>query len=181
MWHHWATPLNTTRSSDSCYLLLFGCIYLILTWNQIIFCHLPLNFFWNIFLLIFLITNCIYRYVAHWCGGWVPLIFMSVWEEKIIFSGPNLFASHIRWCGRYIDDLLRIWGGTRIEAEKFVNYINSNTQQLKFTSMFEESPIHFLDLTITGNCDQVISMISYGKSTATNSMLMADSCHPNMS
>lgn len=33
-------------------------------------------------------------------------IYIAMWEQNPIFSGVNPFAPHIRWYGRYIDDLL---------------------------------------------------------------------------
>lgn len=42
------------------------------------------------------------------CSPSLAGIYMSAWEADILFAQNNLYASHIKWYGRYIDDLLLI-------------------------------------------------------------------------
>lgn len=86
-------------------------------------------------------------------------------------SFQTVFASHIRWCGRYIDDLLLIWEGSPQKVTTFVEYINQNYMKLRFTYEFQTSSIHFLDITLIGTTDKEITVLPYRKHTATNSML----------
>lgn len=92
---------------------------------------------------------------------------------SFIFS-LDPFASHIRWYGRYIDDILLKWEGTGIQDADFVTYINSNSMNLAFTSSYDSNSMHFLD--VTG--DRGILISPYGKNAARNSTLLATSCHP---
>lgn len=104
-------------------------------------------------------------------------ICMSAWEPANVLSESNPCASHIRWYGCYIDDLLLIWEGSHRDAGAFVSYINKNTCQLRFTHTFDVQVTNFLDLTLTGDKNRRIMVTPYRK-PSTNSTLMADSCHP---
>lgn len=112
------------------------------------------------------------------CSPSLANIYMSSWEQDYIFSDVNPCASHIRWYGRYIDDLLLMWEGSRDDAEKFVDFINENPFNLRFTHVFDVSVTNFLDLTLTGDMEKGITITPYRKPSSTNSTLMADSCHP---
>lgn len=105
-------------------------------------------------------------------------IYVAGWEEIFLYSPGNCFSSHIRWYGRYIDDLLLVWEGDQTQANQFLNYINDNEFNLRFTMVYNQSEINFLDLTLEGTNGGVINIAPYRKPTATNATLMATSCHP---
>lgn len=105
-------------------------------------------------------------------------IFMAMWEESFLFSETNPFAPHIRWYGRFIDDLLLVWGGKDHLVPLFVDYLNSNDFNLKFTYHHHRTTISFLDVLLTGDDNLGVVVSPYRKDTATNSVLMATSCHP---
>lgn len=96
-----------------------------------------------------------------------------------INKSDNIFAPHIRWYGRYIDDLLLMWGGTETQAKQFAESLNNNDMNLKFTFVFSTNKVDFLDVTLTGDPTAGIVICPYRKVTATNSILMASSCHPS--
>lgn len=104
-------------------------------------------------------------------------IYMSIWEETCLFSCDNPFAPHIRWCGRYIDDLLLMWGGSREEATHMASYMNQNSMNLRFTHHYESKSIDFLDVTLVGSGKVLV--YPFRKATACNSILSAKSCHPS--
>lgn len=83
-----------------------------------------------------------------------------------------------RWYGRYIDDLLLVWEGTGVQAEVFVQYMNSNNSNFKFTHIFHETKVHFLDITLEGDMTNGVVISPYRKSMSRNATLLATSCHP---
>lgn len=103
-------------------------------------------------------------------------IYMAAWEERFLLGDNNPFASHIRWYGRFIDDLLLVWEGTPMDALAFVDYINSNDMNLKFTHIHDNKSVHFLDITLVGN-NEDIEILPFTKSMARNTLLLATSCH----
>lgn len=68
---------------------------------------------------------------------------MSWWEELYIFFIDNRFVDAIHWYGRYIDDLLFIWEGDVSALPVFIDYLNNNIFNLKFTFFFAPTN-HFL-------------------------------------
>lgn len=87
-------------------------------------------------------------------------IFMGAWDELFLFSEANPFSPHIRWYGRYIDDLLLMWGGT-------------DNMNLNFTFQFSLNVANFLDVTLVGDPNKGVVISPFRKNTATNSTLLA--------
>lgn len=83
------------------------------------------------------------------------------------------------WYGRYIDDLIFIWGQDVVSISHFFEYVNNNTSNLKFTVNFSNVSVNFLDLTLRGDCvsSKVIPSI-YRKPGAENTILSPFSNHP---
>ncbi|XP_068098888.1 uncharacterized protein [Hyperolius riggenbachi] len=107
-------------------------------------------------------------------------LFMGWWEELRIFGEMNPFFESIFWYGRYIDDLLMIWGGPRDSLPDFLAYCNDNEFNLSFTMCSDSTQIDYLDLTLCGS--QALGRVvtkTYRKACAGNSLLLASSCHPN--
>ncbi|XP_056390398.1 uncharacterized protein LOC130284250 [Hyla sarda] len=106
-----------------------------------------------------------------------PNIYMFHWEQMYVFNADNPFKEDIKWIGRFIDDLLIIWESTENRFQNFIKYITNNNLNLGFTYHFGGTEVNFLDIRVSGNA-QVIDIFPYRKETATNSVLMATSCHP---
>lgn len=69
-------------------------------------------------------------------------------------------------------------GGTQEEAILFVEYLNTNGMNLRLTYSCSTPDVHFLDVTLVGTDSLGVTISPHRKSTATNSILMATSCHP---
>lgn len=105
-------------------------------------------------------------------------LYMEHWEVVYLFSHVNPFTSHIRWYGRYIDDLFLLWENMGSRVKKFVDFINQNPLNLKFTYSSDPTTIQFLDLTLIGDTSKCVTISPHRKSTAKNSTLLTTSCHP---
>ncbi|XP_040277323.1 uncharacterized protein LOC120992413 [Bufo bufo] len=105
-------------------------------------------------------------------------IAMTFWEEKYIFSVDNPYSGCIVWYGRYIDDLLLIWGGDVSAIPDFARYLDQNTYNLRFTQAYHPTTIHFLDLTLSGVAGEVVLTETYRKEVSGNTILKANSHHP---
>lgn len=72
--------------------------------------------------------------------------------QKFAPSYANLFMQNweatLKLYRRYIDDCLIFWSGTKEQFHQFMNYMNENSFNLKFTSEIDEKSIVFLDLNI---------------------------------
>jgi len=71
-------------------------------------------------------------------------LFMAALEEILLDNFPTKL---IMW-KRYIDDVLCIWPGTKEDLKKFIDYLNSAHQTIKFTFESSDTNIDFLDITI---------------------------------
>lgn len=77
----------------------------------------------------------------------------------------------------YIDDVLMVWIGAVEETEEFMMELNGNDRNICLTYNFHHSKISFLDLSIS--IDQgCLSMCTFKKETACNTLLNATSHHP---
>lgn len=105
-------------------------------------------------------------------------LFMGVWEETFVYSDLNVFLDKIIWWGRYIDDIILLWSGSKTELLSFHSYLNNTNRNLKLSLDFSPSEINFLDLKISkdGNGDLHTSI--FRKPTDRNTILRADSFHP---
>lgn len=77
-------------------------------------------------------------------------LYMGWWEECFLFSHLNLYAPHIYWYGRYIDDLILISDHTDFSVISFVSYRN-NSCNLEFSYVSNKITIDFLDITLRGD------------------------------
>uniref|UniRef100_A0A803JQE7 Reverse transcriptase domain-containing protein n=1 Tax=Xenopus tropicalis TaxID=8364 RepID=A0A803JQE7_XENTR len=105
-------------------------------------------------------------------------LYMGWWEESHIFGGDSPFLSHVVVYKRYVDDLIFIWKDTESTFSQFVDHLNNNELNLKFTSNFSSTNITFLDLELRGFGTH-IETDTYRKPCSGNSLLRADSCHPS--
>lgn len=60
-------------------------------------------------------------------------LFMGHWEEQNIL--PQLGENRILW-RRYIDDIVLVWQGSKIELLKFIGELNKNDRNLEFISTY---------------------------------------------
>ncbi|KAM4021789.1 coagulation factor XIII B chain-like [Anomaloglossus baeobatrachus] len=104
-------------------------------------------------------------------------IVMARWEEDFLYAEQNRFSGYLLWYGRYLDDLLMIWSGPTDTIRDFLTFINDNDFNLKFTSSYHETTMNFLDITLCSENTNRVIIKPYRKSTATNSIVTADSCH----
>lgn len=113
-------------------------------------------------------TCCAPSYANIYLGGWKRWIFSDEqfdrWLNKVLY-----------WF-RDIDDLLIIWAGPRDELRAFLDTLNNNDFNLRFTYTFSSSSIAFLDLTIMINDEGDLSL--YRKPSSGNTILHASSAHP---
>lgn len=103
---------------------------------------------------------------------------MAWWEEHCVFSTSNPFSEAIVWYGRYIDDLLLVWRHSVTPGQQFLEYINSNDLNLRFTGLWDSVSINFLDITLRG--DPTTSKVNtslFRKPNSGITLLRADSCH----
>uniref|UniRef100_A0A803JHB8 Reverse transcriptase domain-containing protein n=1 Tax=Xenopus tropicalis TaxID=8364 RepID=A0A803JHB8_XENTR len=105
-------------------------------------------------------------------------LYMGWWEETHIYGGTHDLLSNIVFYKRYVDDLLLIWQGSEFDFDNLVSFFNHNVLNLHFTSDFNIAHISFLDLKLTGS-DCKVETTVFRKACSGNSLLRADSCHPN--
>lgn len=70
-----------------------------------------------------------------------------------------------------------LWDGPEEEFCDFLEYLNSNPINMQFPSEFGGNVLFFFNVTISIE-DNCIKTCSYGKKTATSSLLHFDSCPP---
>lgn len=102
-------------------------------------------------------------------------LMMGYWEEGYIWAN-NPFAEHIVFFGRYIDDILLIWGGGPDVFPSFVAHCNANPSGFSFTHVRDPNELAFLDLVLTHDHSVIVTK-NHIKPTSGNSYLYFDSCH----
>lgn len=103
---------------------------------------------------------------------------MAYWEEIYLYSNENPFVKQIIWYGRYIDDLLLVWGGDIPAIQEFADYLNNNPFNLRFVLSAHGQEISFLDLNLKGIHGQPVISSTFRKPTAGNTILHYNSSHP---
>ncbi len=105
-------------------------------------------------------------------------LFMAELEERLL---DNYHIKPIIW-KRYIDDVLCIWPDTEQELEKFMDYLNSSHDTIKFTYEHSKDSIDFLDITLyKGNRhdrEQKLDVKPFFKKTNKFQYLQYSSAHP---
>ncbi|CAH2300860.1 Hypothetical predicted protein [Pelobates cultripes] len=77
---------------------------------------------------------------------------------------------------RFIDDILILWKGSVMEAEQFVQDINSLSSPIKVTANINETIVQYLDLEIFIKDDKIEYQL-YSKPTDRNTILHFMSAH----
>lgn len=107
-------------------------------------------------------------------------LFMGWWESQFIYnSDNNSFKNNLRYYGRYIDDILILFKGTKSSLLAFYDYINNTHPCVKLTLEHSKTEIHFLDLTLYRDHVGSINTTLYRKPTDVNSILHFKSFHPD--
>ena len=101
------------------------------------------------------------------------ILFMAAFEEDALKKYH--FQPWLWW--RYIDDIFLIWEHGREELEKFITYLNSLSDSIKFTSKISSTSIEFLDVNVTIQGGG-LSTDLFVKETDTHQLLHYTSCHP---
>lgn len=105
-------------------------------------------------------------------------LFLGLWEKYYVLSPANPFYHKITWYGRYIDDILLVFDGNVNELLDCHKYLNSINPNIKLSMEYSMSSINFLDLTIFKDEGDQLHTTLYRKSTSRNTILRADSFHP---
>lgn len=106
-------------------------------------------------------------------------LFLGAWE-KHIFSDDQFspFMESVLCWFRFINDLFVVWTGSSSLLQQFVEVININNMNFRFTVTLDIIQIPFLDLLIVKNPDGTLGTDLYHKPTAGNTLLHATSAHP---
>ena len=80
--------------------------------------------------------------------------------------------------GRYIDDCLGTASCSRVELERFINFVNNFHAALQFTWEISETSVSFLDILVSINGNKLSTSVFY-KATDSHSYLLFSSSHPN--
>lgn len=114
------------------------------------------------------------------CAPSYANLFLGWWERDLFRRDDlSIYMCHIIQWHRYIDDIIFFWTGTDDMLQNFIRIINQNDINLHFTSTYSTEKIIFLDLSIEQIKDGTIKTKLYRKPTASNSILRANSSHPN--
>ena len=78
------------------------------------------------------------------------------------------------------DDIVFIWHGSTDELDEFMEHINSQHPNIKFTATYDTvtKSIPFLDMMIRINEDGYLETDLYKKKTTKVQYLLPSSCHP---
>lgn len=101
-------------------------------------------------------------------------LFMAVWEANVLKSR---YKSNIKTWTRFIDYLFVVWEGDSSDLELFIQSLNNNNYNLSFTSIWRKHQVTFLHVEVFIK-DHKICTRMYRKPTASNSILHANSGHP---
>ena len=103
-------------------------------------------------------------------------IFMGQFEESHIYQSQ--WMTHIKFYGRFIDDICIIWGGTEQQLCEFMHHINNVHASIKFTTDHSTNKVNFLDVTLEKDTKGYISTDVHQKPTDTHNYLNKNSAHP---
>ncbi|KAM9331059.1 uncharacterized protein PAF06_019410 [Gastrophryne carolinensis] len=97
-------------------------------------------------------------------------LFVGFLEERYIFPSP-LYIAHVKYWGRYIDDVITVWHGDRASLDMFIEHINSVFPTITFNPEISENYVTFLDVAISKADDGTITTGLYTKPTDRNTLL----------
>uniref|UniRef100_A0A8C5LSF6 Reverse transcriptase domain-containing protein n=1 Tax=Leptobrachium leishanense TaxID=445787 RepID=A0A8C5LSF6_9ANUR len=129
------------------------------------------NYFW--FENTFYLQVCGTAMGTRFAPGYANL-YMHSWEHQHVWSGVA-GGDLVLW-RRFIDDVIIIWRGDEISLRNFVESLNTNEYNLKFTSNINKQTIDFLDLTIYIKNGKIETK-TFFKDTDTNTAIDKRSSH----
>ncbi|MEE6504516.1 hypothetical protein FKM82_005215 [Ascaphus truei] len=103
---------------------------------------------------------------------------MGWWASFHVFGDRNPFRDHIVFYCRFIDDLIFIWEGDLTTLLLFVDSLNKNDFDLKFTFTYDYHHLKYLDLLLYVDLSLKIHTDIFRKENSRKTYLRADSCHP---
>ena len=103
----------------------------------------------------------------------VANIFLNKWENEEIFGKC---WPHIQIYKRFIDDILIVWKGNREQLSNFIEHINANHYEIKFTVNVQPDVTQFLDLEIF-KVEGELHTKTHFKETDRNGYIPFGSCH----
>ena len=109
----------------------------------------------------------------------ISQIYLNKIEENKIMNVANPYQKHITTYFRHVDDTFMIFSGTKRVREKFLKYVNTISDDIKFTSeTMENNEINFLDLTIYKDKNNSVKFKIFRKKTTTDIIIPYKSNHP---
>ena len=102
-------------------------------------------------------------------------LFVGFVEKQIFEQYTDTIPDYL---GRYIDDCLGTASCSRVELERFINFVNNFHPALQFTWEISETSVSFLDILVSINGNLLSTSVSY-KPTDSYSYLLFSSSHPN--
>ena len=96
--------------------------------------------------------------------------------DDAVFQKMQSDFKELRYFGRYRDDCLSLWCGSRDRLQQFFSFLNSLSNDLKFTMEIGEQSLCFLDVEIKLE-DGKLQTTVYSKPTDAHIYLHANSCH----
>ena len=102
-------------------------------------------------------------------------LFMDRFETKALEGYP---LKPLTW-KRFIDDIFMVWTHGEDSLNKFIEYLNSLHETIKFTHEVSYTQIDFLDTTVKFGQNRELITTLYNKPTDTHLYLEHSSAHPN--
>ncbi|XP_044184248.1 uncharacterized protein LOC122964605 [Acropora millepora] len=100
-------------------------------------------------------------------------IFMDRLERRLIKNAE--VKPRIWW--RYIDDIFIVWTEGEEKLRKFIDYLNSAHETIKFTYKWSKHEIDFLDVKVLNESGMLETDV-FIKPTDSHQYLHSSSCHP---
>ena len=95
------------------------------------------------------------------------IIFMAALEERILRSCPS--RPSVWW--RYIDDVFVIWTHSEERLLEFISYLSQYHPTIKFTYERSQSPVTFLNVSVSKDSNGTLQTNLYCKPTDTHQYL----------
>ena len=104
--------------------------------------------------------------------------YMGKWEEEVQERAMSEMGKRPKMWYRFVDDIWRVWQGSRKEFERFVEICNSNEERIKVTFEVCEKEAVFLDVKVVKGEKGAIMTELYVKPTDRTRYLHKLSDHP---
>ena len=104
--------------------------------------------------------------------------FHIIYLVRPVLSQRRHLQVHLIHCWyRYVDDVFAVWTGTMRQLDIFLNKLNTQTKNIKFSCKKEsDHTINFLDITIS-TTEKGYDFKIYRKETTTDHVIPSDSRH----